>query len=210
MTQASRRESRGITERWHQDKDAGWVIKADTNGRGKFTFGYKVSLLIDTAYELPLAVHVMSGNKHETKAVSTLFSQLRWINSKFHPQYVIADGAYSSEAIRHLIHRQYRAIPIIKTNPRHKRAIKAYPESPEWQLIYNRRTSVERVFARLKAHRKLNSLRVRGINKVKIHCLLSVMALQAQVLATRRRASVRRIIGLTWPTKQLTRQQLLV
>lgn len=96
----------------------------------------------------------------------------------------------------------------IKTNPTHKRATKTYPESPEWQLIYSQRTSVERVFACLKAHRKLNSLRVRGINKVRIHCLLSVTALQAQVLATRRRASVRRIIGLTWPTKQLAMGRL--
>jgi len=192
------------------DKDAGWVIKTDTNGRGKFTFGYKVSLLVDTAYELPLAVHVMSGNKHETKAAPALLRQARWINSKFYPKYVIADTAYSSEAIRHLIRRQYRGIPIIKTHPTHKRAIKAYPESPEWRLIYSQRTSIERVFARLKAHWKLNSLRVRGINKVKVHCLLSVIAVQAQVLATHRRASVRRIVGNKWPTKQLTRQQFLI
>lgn len=190
------------------DKDAGWVIKTDTAGRGKFTWGYKVSLLVDTTYELPLAIKVMSGNNHEIKAASRLLSQARWINSKFHPEYVIADASYSSEELRRLIRRQYRAIPIIKTNPVHKRAMKAYPESPEWQLIYNRRTSVERLFARLKAHRKLNSLRVRGINKVGVHCLLSVIALQAQVLATRRRASVRRIVGLTWPTKQLTKRRI--
>jgi transposase len=190
------------------DKDAGWIVKTGTNGRGKFTWGYKVSILVDTTYEVPLAIKVMSGNVHDTKAAPTLLNQARWINHRFHPQYVIADTAYCSERIRHLIRRQYNATPIIKTHPSHKRAIQAYPEDAEWQTVYDRRTSVERVFARLKAHRKLNSLRVRGINKVKVHCLLSVIALQAQVLATHRRASVRRIVGRTWPTKQLANRQL--
>ncbi|MCX5992415.1 MAG: transposase [Chloroflexi bacterium] len=190
------------------DKDAGWIIKNATNGRGKFTWGYKVSLLVDTTHELPLAVHVMSGNKHETKAASTLLSQARWINSKFHPEYVIADAGYCSEAVRHLIRRQYRAVPIIKTNPSHKRAVRAYPEDADWQDIYDRRTSVERVFSRLKANRKLNSVRVRGINKVKVHCLLSVIAFQACALATNRRACVRRVVGQKWPTKQLTKQRI--
>jgi len=181
------------------DKDAGWVIKTDTNGRGKFTFGYKVSLLADTTYELPLAFHIMSGNRHETKAASPLLSQARWINSKFHPKYVIADGGYCSEAIRHLIHRQFRAIPIIKTNAGHKKAVRTYPEDAEWQDIYDRRTTIERVFSRLKANRKLNSVRVRGIYKVRVHCLLSLIAFQACALATNRRACVRRVVGQKWP-----------
>ena len=187
------------------DKDAGWTVKADTNGRGKFTWGYKVSVLVDTTYELPLAVSVMSGNCNDHNAAPVLLRQARWINGKFHPQYVIADAGYCSEKLRNLIRRQYRATPIIKTNAGHKRAVIAYPEDAEWQLIYDRRTSVERVFSRLKAHRKLNSLRVRGINKVRVHCLLSVIVLQAHALASGRRASVRRVVGQKWPTNELTK-----
>jgi len=185
------------------DKDAGWIVKTGTNGRGKFTWGYKVSILVDTTYELPVAVHVMSGNRNDLNAAPALLSQARWINGRFHPQYVIADAGYSSEALRHLVRRQYRGVPIIKTNPTHKRAVKAYPEDAEWQDIYDRRTRIERVFSRLKANRKLNSLRVRGINKVRVHCLLSVIVLQAHALATNRRASVRRVVGQKWPTKRL-------
>ena len=188
------------------DKDAGWTVKNDTNGRGKFTWGYKVSLLVDTTYELPLAVNVMSGNRNDLNAAPVLLSQARWINGKFRPEYVIADAGYSSEPLRRLIHKQFHGNPIIKTNPTHKKAIQAHPEDAEWQLIYDRRTSVERVFSRLKANRKLNSLRVRGINKVRVHCLLSVIVLQAHALASGRRASVRRVVGQKWPTKQLTRQ----
>lgn len=192
------------------DKDAGWTVKADTNGRGKFTWGYKVSVLVDTTYELPMAVNVMSGNRNDQNAASVLLGQARWINGKFHPQYVIADAGYSSERLRQLIRRQYRGIPIIKTNAGHKRAVQTYPEDAEWQLIYDRRTSIERVFSRLKANRKLNSLRVRGINKVRVHCLLSVIVLQAHALASGRRASVRRVVGQKWPTMPLTTKSLAV
>ena len=165
------------------DKDAGWVIKTDTAGRGKFTWGYKLSLLVDTTYELPMAIKATSGNVHELKAAPPLLSQSRRINSKFHPEYVIADMGYSSPEFRHLIHRQYRAEPIIKANPKHKK----------FQRIYNRRTSVERLFGRLKCHRKLNSIRVRGIRKVTVHCLMSVIVFQAQVLATGNGGLVRKV-----------------
>lgn len=175
------------------DTNAGWVIKTDTNGRGKFTWGYKLSLLVDTTYELPLAIKVTSGNVHELKAAPVLLSQARWINSKFHPKYVIADSGYSSEKFRRLIRRQYRAIPIIKTNPAHKKATESYPETPHWQFIYNRRGSTERLFSRLKGHRKLNSIRVRGIRKVSLHCLMSVIVFQAQFLALRSGGFMRKV-----------------
>lgn len=176
------------------DKDAGWVIKKDTNGRGKFTWGYKLTLLVDTESELPMALKVTSGNVHEVKAAPTVLHQVRKnITSKFHPDYVIGDTAYSSEAFRRLIRRQYSAEPIIKVNPSHKRAVRAYPETLEWQLVYNRRTSAERLFARLKGYRKLNSIRVRGIQKVIVHCLLSIIVLQTQALATKSRISVRKV-----------------
>ncbi|MFC2058893.1 transposase [Chloroflexota bacterium] len=165
------------------DKNAGWVIKADTNGRGKFTWGYKANILVDTQYELPMALKVTSGNVHEIKSAAALLSKSRKINGKFNPDYVIADSGYSSKRFRQQIQWHYHATPIIKNNPSHKKAIEAYPETPEWQLIYNRRTSVERVFSRLKGHRKLNYVRVRGIQKVTIHCLLSLIVIQSQALA---------------------------
>lgn len=190
------------------DKDAGWSVKTDTNGRAKSTWGYKVSLLVDTTCELPMAFHVMSGNRADVRVASVLLSQARWISGKFYPQYVIADAGYCSEALRRKIRWQFRSTPVIKVNAGHKRALEKYPEDAKWQEIFDRRTSIERMFARLKAHRKLNSLRVRGIRKVRVHCLLSIIAMQAHALATKRRASVRRVVGLKWPTRQLTKRQL--
>ena len=191
------------------DKDAGWVVKPATNGRKKHVWGYKVSLLVDTTYELPLAINVMKGNRNDQNAASVLLSQARWINGKFHPKHVIADAGYCSEPLRRLIRNQYHATPIIKVNLSHKKAVEAYPEDAEWQDVFDRRESVEHVFSRLKDFRKLNKVRVRGINKVKVHCLLSVIAFQAGALATNRRACVRRVVGQKWPTKQLMRKQLV-
>lgn len=175
------------------DKNAGWVIKTDTQGRGKFTWGFKCSIMVDTTYEIPLAVKVTAGNVHDLKAVPPLLSQARQANQRFHPDYVIADTGYSSEALRKFIRRQYGAEAIIKTHPNHKKAKRLHPETPAWQLIYNRRTAVERVFGRMKQHRRLNHIRVRGIAKVTIHCLLSVIVLQAHALATESRISVRKV-----------------
>ena len=190
------------------DKDAGWIVKPGTNGRKKYVWGYKVSLLVDTTYELPLAIKVMSGNSADINAASALLSQARWITSKFHPKYILADAGYCCEGLRCQIRRQYRSIPIIKTNAGHKRAVEKYPEDVEWQDIFDRRGSVEHAFSRLKDHRKLNSVRVRGIRKVRVHCLLSAIAFQAGALATNRRACVRRVVGRAWPTKPLVKRQL--
>jgi len=66
--------------------------------------------------------------------------------------------------------------------------------SRKGKAVYNQRTWMEMVFGRLKGHRKLNSIRVRGIRKVTVHCLLSVIVLQAQALATNVKACVRRVV----------------
>jgi len=67
--------------------------------------------------------------------------------------------------------------------------------SIEWKAVYNQRTSVERVFGRPKGHRKLNYVRVRGLAKVTAHCMMSVLTMQANALATGRRDLVRKVIG---------------
>lgn len=59
--------------------------------------------------------------------------------------------------------------------------------------LCNLSVSLERVFGRLKRQRKLNSIRVRGIKKVTMHCTLAVLVLQAQAIATQSRALVRKV-----------------
>ncbi|MFC2022069.1 transposase [Chloroflexota bacterium] len=82
--------------------------------------------------------------------------------------------------MRRLIRSQYSAEPIIKVNPRTRR--KLPPEPKEWQAIYSRRSSIERLFGRLKCYRRLNNVTVRRKRKVTVHCFLSLIVVQAQAL----------------------------
>jgi len=165
------------------DTDAGWVVKANTDGNKKFVWGYKVHILADTQCELPLVVDISPGNFADVRKATPLLRQARYIYSKFSPDYVICDAGYSSEKLRKVIKNQYRATPVIDPNPVHKRAVAKTAKTAEWRMIYNRRSAIERLNGRLKAFRKLNYVRVRGRFKVRVHVMLSVIALQARALA---------------------------
>ena len=178
--------------RIQSDPDAGWCVKTNTEGHRKFVWGYKVHILADTQYELPLVVDIGAGNVHEVTKVAPLLRQARFTTNRFHPEYVIADAGYSSEKLRQHIRRQYRAEPIIDPNPTHKKAVAKTEKTADWRLIYNRRTSIERLNGRLKVHRRLDSVRVRGRFKIRIHAMLSAMVCQAQALATGSLAQVRK------------------
>ncbi len=162
------------------DPNAGWSVKTGSEGKTEFCFGYKLHLLVDTKYELPVAANITPGNFNDSPIASRVLSEARFTNGKFHPDVVICDAGYSSSTLLSLIKRQYRARPIIKINPRHKRLL--FPETREWRSTYNKRVSVEHVFSRLKEHRRLNNITVRGKRKVTIHCYLSMMVVQAQAL----------------------------
>ena len=163
------------------DPDAGWVIKGDTHGKRKFVWGYKLHLLIDTTHEIPITANVTKGNTADVRNATPLLSQARYITGKFHPEYVICDAGYASEELRRIIKRQWRAQPIIKAAKTHKKRI--LEETPDWQEIFNRRTAVERVFGRMKNHRRLNNVTVRRKRKITVHSLLPIIVTQATALA---------------------------
>lgn len=123
--------------------------------------------MADTQYELPIAANVATGSASDVRIASRVLSQARFTYSKFRPKYIIADAGYSSGKLRRLAKAQYRAVPIIKVN---------------WKALYNRRTSIERIFGRLKCYRRLNNVTVRRKHKVTIHCFLSLIVVQAQAL----------------------------
>lgn len=178
------------------DPSASWAVKRDTSGKLKYYFGYKIHILADTEYELPIVAKVTTASTHDVRVATPLLSQARFINSKFHPKYVICDAGYSSKKLRQVIKRQYRAEPIIKVNPTHKKAL--FVETKEWKEIYNRRSSIERLNSRLKGYRRLNSITVRRIRKVTVHCFISLIVMQAQSLYSAMSSqplSVRQCVG---------------
>jgi len=46
----------------------------------------------------------------------------------------------------------------------------------EWRTLYRRRSAVEREFGRLKHHSALAMIRVRGIERVRLHADLTMLA----------------------------------
>ena len=176
----------------HSDPQAGWVVKRATDGNRKYVYGYKVHLLADAEYEVPISMTVTAGNIPDIKQASAVLRQARFTTSKFYPDYVICDAGYSSDALRSLIKRQYRAEAIIDPNAAHKKAFARTEKTPEWKALLRRRSSIERLNGRLKEFRRLNTVRVRGRFKVTLHAMLSVAVCQAKALATESRISVRK------------------
>ncbi len=177
------------------DTDATWAVKADTAGKKKYFFGYKLHVLADTQYELPIAANLTTASLHDVRVASRVLQQARFAYSRFHPNYVICDAGYSSNKLRSHIKRQYRAEPIIKVNKAHKKSL--FIETKEWRDLYGRRTSIERLFGRLKQFRRLNYITVRRTRKVTVHCFLSLIVVQAQALhsaTTNQMSSVRQCV----------------
>ena len=163
------------------DPDAGWIVKSDTAGKPKFVWGYKLHMMVDTTHEIPIAAKITKGNVHDSRQATPLLSQARYTNIKFYPDYVICDAAYSSGELRRKIKRQWKAEPIIKAHKTHKKWVAE--ETADWQLVFNRRTAIERVFGRMKNHRRLNNITVRSRRKVTVHSLIPVIVTQAVALA---------------------------
>jgi transposase len=74
---------------------------------------------------------------------------------------------------------------VTKTRPKENPRYISTPhrDSRTWRRIYNKRTSVERTFSRLKEHLNLENLTVMGAKKVKTHLLLSSISLIAARIA---------------------------
>lgn len=176
------------------DPDCSWSVKRTVGPYKKYWLGYKVHLLVDAVYEIPISMTVTTAKVADVHGATRVLSQARFTHSKFRPRYVAADAGYSSDKLRKHIKRQYRAGPIIKPNPAHKKALQR-EQLPEFQEIYDKRFGIERVFSRLKEHRSLNKVTVQRRAKVTIHCFLSVIVLMGQALATGGRCSVRKVVN---------------
>jgi transposase len=137
-------------------------------------------VLVDIAHEVPMAANITKGNIADVKQATPLLSQARDTYGKFHPDYIICDAGYASHQLRKVCRKQFHAEPIVKSR---KTDRSITDETPEWQLIYDRRTAVERVFSRMKTQRRLNHITVRRRRKVTVHSLIPVIVTQATALA---------------------------
>ena len=98
-------------------------------------YGYKLHLLVSCGEygELPIAANVSAGNVYDIKRASNVLAEARLTTGKFHPRYLMADAGYSSRAFLTLIRRQYRATPVVRLNPRHKKLLATYGIQMEYR-----------------------------------------------------------------------------
>ena len=66
-------------------------------------------------------------------------------------------------------------------------------QSPAWKALYAKRQAVERTFKSLKQSRRLERNCVRGLQQVRLHCLMAVLTYQATVLANLLAGEARRM-----------------
>jgi hypothetical protein len=227
------------------DSEAGFIVKEGIPHK-IWKFGYKLHLLVDTAWELPIACEVTLAKESDVTNLIPLISKAKKKFNWFRPWHVVADKGYDAGYNYKAIH-DAGSIPIIKMKDKSKSQDERYTlddtgiphcqigmpllllghdrkkgmkyicpykagkvsctnqcglkvtwirplweyrkfctiprDSKEWNEIYSKRTSVERVNSKLKEHRRLNSHCHRGLNRVRLHCLMSVLSLAITALA---------------------------
>ena len=112
--------------RQKSDPDARWGAKGGTEQKrvqGKnrdlyYWFGYKLHLLVDAIYELPISFSLTAANVSDTQQMPVLLEKADLKRPQTKPRSVIADKGYDSQKNYQLIYREYSAAPIIPIKER--------------------------------------------------------------------------------------------
>ena len=227
-------------------------------------FGYKLHLVVDAVYELPVSFVMTPANESDTKQMKSLLQRAVPDEPKTKPEAIIADKGYDSKDNCSLVFQEYRAAPIIPMRERGdmqqpdicngkgtptcscglkmafwgrdgnylkyrcpqavgkglctsrfrctaspygyvlklpimqdpRRYAPVPRESRKWQRLYKLRTAVERVNSRLKGLLGLEHITLRGIAKVTVRSLLSLLVMLAAAvgMAERQRLKELRVL----------------
>lgn len=148
--------------------------KKNSKGYKETWVGYKLHL--DAADgQIPISCILTSASLHDSQASIPLATMS---NDRVENLYDLMDSAYDAEDIKNFS-RSLNHVPIIDNNPRRGEKIEFEPATKE---RYKERTTVERVFSRLKDEFGGKMVRVRGNAKVFAHLMFGILALTADQL----------------------------
>lgn len=152
--------------------------------KGGGFYGYKIHAAVCATTGLPLAWEIETGRRNESLYVAPLLDAVR--ARGFNPDTVAMDRGYDNNRVYAECHTRGIApvIPLRKGRVQPETPIKR--GTPEWSALYKRRTSVEREFGRLKHEYGLAFLRVRGIQRVRLHADLVMLGRLSLALARAR------------------------
>lgn len=229
------------------DLEANFMVKEGTTHK-IWKWGYKMQLLIDTTWELPIAYEVTLAKEADVTQLIPMLNKAKNKFSWFSPWHVTADSGYDAGYNYKAVY-DFGSIPIIKMKGSGQKQDNRYTldkrgiphcqaslplllsghdkkkgmkyicpdkagkltcplsqkcslrvvwirplweyrryctiprDSEEWAEVYSKRSAIERVYSRLIDHRRLNSHCHRGLAKIRLHCLMSVLSLALTALA---------------------------
>ena len=115
------------------DPEASWTAKNNARSKSKdgkdWYYGYKLHLVADATYGLPIAGYVTTASRHDSPELPNVLDSARRAHQWFRPQYVIADRGYDSDA-NHRAVLQRGGIPII--------AIRRLPGDQLFEGVYTK------------------------------------------------------------------------
>jgi Transposase DDE domain len=175
----------GPERKTFSDPDASWGHRSAVSTRkGGGFFGYRVHAAVCAATGLPLAWQVETARDHESRFVAPLLDALH--ARGFRPQTCAMDMGYDNNRVyAECDERDCAAIVPLRRN-QGERNCRIPRGSDRWRSLYRRRSAVEREFGFLKHHFGLAAIRVRGIERVRLHADLIMLARLGQALVRAR------------------------
>ena len=232
------------------DPEASWTAKTSArykDGR-EWYWGYKLHMLADVNYGLPLAHLTTTAKRPDSPVLPEVYAHAEKLYKWLKPDAAIADRGYDAQSNHHYLY-QKGITPVIhiRKSPQAKlydgiytkdgvptcigqvpmRYVRSDPQkghlyrcvgcplakstrggirhcdtevwedpsqnirlfgagirrnSPEWNALYSKRQGIERVFKSMKQSRRLEKHGFRGLRKITLHALMSVLAYQATAL----------------------------
>jgi hypothetical protein len=148
--------------------------KNDSKGLPSYWIGYKLHLDVADG-QVPVSCVLSSASLHDSQAAIPL---ARLTSARLTSLYDLMDSAYDSQSI-HEFSERLGHIAIIEPQ---KRGAKRRELAPAQRARFAERTTVERVYSRLKDEFGARYTRVRGHAKVMAHLMFGVVALTADQL----------------------------
>jgi len=161
------------------DSDAAWGYSTTK----EWVFGYKVHIACDAESELPIGFTITPANRYDSVEYPAILEDL--IERGIRPKVIIADAGYDTKENYYLALKN-GAIPIIAFNRRNlkKKTTRDFEtELPiqrntgQWKSLYKKRSAIERIISRLKEELDLKAIKVRGLDRVKVHVAISLISM---------------------------------
>jgi Transposase DDE domain/Transposase domain (DUF772) len=155
-------------------------VKTAHDGNQKYWRGYKLHLDVADG-QIPISGILTGANVHDSQVAIPLATMTA---QRVTSLYDVMDSAYdATEILEHS--RELGHVPIVKPVKRRRKYIAFEGIQPSRALSwaeeerFKERTSVERVYARLKDEFGGREIRVRGARKIMAHLMFAVLALTA-------------------------------